>query len=173
MDIGCREKYLTALDVCCKNHGGTLLKQKNLVYFIALFFLLLVVFLIFTTQKEEQSPVFKDIDVKEARTMIEKGDVFVLDVRTPAEFSSAHIKGATLIPVINAFGSDLSSDRLLEARISEIPKDKNILIYCRTGQRGNAASKILINAGYLHVYNILGGISAWTDAGYLVVSSKD
>jgi rhodanese-related sulfurtransferase len=67
----------------------------------------------------------------------------------------------------------LSSDRLLETRIPEIPKDKKILVYCRTGQRGTVASKILVNAGYLHVYNILGGISAWTDAGYLVVSSKD
>jgi rhodanese-related sulfurtransferase len=117
--------------------------------------------------------LFNSIDVKEAKKMLEEGNVFVLDVRTPAEFKSAHIKGATLIPVTNVLGSNLSSDSLLEARINEVPQDKKILVYCRTGQRSSAASKMLINSGHLHVYNILGGINAWRDAGYPVESSKD
>ena len=116
--------------------------------------------------------MFKNVSVEEARKMIKEGDdVFVLDVRTPAEFNSSHIKGATLIPVNNAFGSNLSLNMLLEARINEVPQNKKILIYCRTGHRSTVASKILINAGYSQVYNMAGGISAWVNAGYPVTSN--
>lgn len=104
--------------------------------------------------------------------MVEKGDVFILDVRTPDEFNSSHIEGATLIPLSNASGSNLSLDRLLKVRIDEVPK-KKILVYCRTGRRSNTASTMLVNAGYSQVYNMEGGITAWTDAEYPVVSSED
>ncbi|MCO5384060.1 MAG: rhodanese-like domain-containing protein [Methanosarcina barkeri] len=105
--------------------------------------------------------------------MIEKGDVFVLDVRTPAEFNSSHLEGANPIPVSNASGSNLNSDQLLKARINEVPKTKKVLVYCRTGRRSDAASTILANAGYSQVYNMAGGITSWIDSGYPVVSSQD
>jgi rhodanese-related sulfurtransferase len=127
---------------------------------------------IFTIQKEGDQSVFKNVSVEEAREMV-KEDVFVLDVRTPAEFNSSHIEGATLIPVTNAFGSNVSSEMLLDARTDEIPQNKKILVYCRTGQRSTAASKILINEGDSQVYNMAGGINAWINAGYPVVSSPD
>jgi rhodanese-related sulfurtransferase len=116
--------------------------------------------------------MFKNITVEEARKMIETDDdLFVLDVRTPAEFDSSHIKEATLIPVSNTFGSNLSSEMLLESRMNEVPKNKKILIYCRTGHRSTVAGKILINAGYSQVYNMAGGINSWISAGYPVVSN--
>ncbi|MDD4250439.1 MAG: rhodanese-like domain-containing protein, partial [Methanosarcina sp.] len=90
--------------------------------------------------------------------------------RTPGEFNSSHIEGATLIPVTNSAGSNLSPDQLLEARINEVPKERKILVYCRTGRRSAVASKILVAAGYTQVYNMQGGITAWTGAGYPVVS---
>ena len=138
----------------------------------ALLFLFLIAFLIFTGQKKESPSGFVNVSVEEARGMIEKADVFVLDVRTPAEFNSSHIKGANLIPVRNASGSNLNPDLLLEARINEVPKNKKILVYCRTGRRSDAASTILANAGY-SVYNMAGGITSWIDTGYPVVSSQD
>jgi rhodanese-related sulfurtransferase len=146
------------------------LNKRNLTYFDALILLFLVVFLIFTEQKKESPSGFGNVSVQEAKAMVEKGDVFILDVRTPDEFNSSHIKGATLIPVSNAFGSSLSSDRLLEARIDEVPK-KKILVYCRTGHRSNTASTILVNTGYSQVYNMIGGITSWIGAGYPVVGS--
>jgi len=148
------------------------LNKGNLMYFGALIFLLLVAFLIFSEQRKENTSGLENVSVQEAKEMIEKGDVFVLDVRTPDEFNSSHIKGATLIPVSNAFGSNLSSDSLLKARIDEVPK-KKILVYCRTGRRSDTASTMLVNAGYSPVYNMVGGITAWIDAGYPVVSSED
>jgi rhodanese-related sulfurtransferase len=148
------------------------MNKKSLIFFVAFFFLLLVTLFIFTIQKEGDQSVFKNVSVEEAREMV-KEDVFVLDVRTPAEFNSSHIEGATLIPVTNAFGSNVSSEMLLDARTDEIPQNKKILVYCRTGQRSTAASKILINEGDSQVYNMAGGINAWINAGYPVVSSPD
>lgn len=148
------------------------MNKQNLIYFSSLIIMFLVVFLIFTGKRKESQSGFENVSVQEAKEMVENGDVFVLDVRTPAEFNSSHIKGATLIPVSNAFGSSLSSDRLLEARIVEIPK-KKILVYCRTGRRSDTASTMLVNAGYSQVYNLAGGITSWIDAGYPVVGSKD
>ncbi len=148
------------------------MNKQNLIYFSSLIILFLVVFLIFTGKRKESQSGFENVSVQEAKEMVENGDVFVLDVRTPAEFNSSHIKGATLIPVSNASGSNLSSDRLLEARIDEVPK-KKILVYCRTGRRSDTASTMLVNAGYSQVYNLAGGITSWIDAGYPVVGSKD
>lgn len=148
------------------------MNKRNLMYFGALIFLFLVAFLIFTEQRKESPSGFGNVSVREAKEIVEKGDVFVLDVRTPDEFNSSHIKGATLIPVSNAFGSNLSSDSLLKARIDEVPK-KKILVYCRTGRRSDTASTMLVNAGYSQVYNMVGGITSWIDAGYPVVSSED
>lgn len=148
------------------------MNKGNLMYFGALIFLLLVALLIFSEQRKENTSGLENVSVQEAKEMIEKDDVFILDVRTPDEFNSSHIKGATLIPVSNAFGSNLSSDSLLKARIDEVPK-KKILVYCRTGHRSDTAGIMLVNAGYSQVYNMAGGITAWIDAGYPVVSSED
>ena len=148
------------------------MNKGNLIYFGALIFLLLAALLIFLEQRKENTSGLENVSVQEAKKMIEKGDVFVLDVRTPDEFNSSHINEATLIPVSNAFGSNLSSDSLLKTRIDEVPK-KKILVYCKTGRRSDTASIMLVNAGYSQVYNMVGGITAWIDAGYPVVSSED
>jgi len=116
---------------------------------------------------------YKNISAKDTKQMIEEDNVYILDVRTPAEFNSSHLKGATLIPVTNVFGSNLSSDQLLQARTDEVPKDKKVLVYCKTGKRSEVASGILVKAGNSEVYNLVGGINAWTEAGLPVVSSEE
>lgn len=151
-------------------NGGAWLNKTNLIGFGVLFFLFLTILLIFITHEEENSSGFENVSAEEARELIEEDNVFVLDVRTPSEFNSSHLKGATLIPFKNASGSNLSPEYLLEARIKEVPMNKKILVYCRTGRRSAAASTILVNAGYSKVYNMVGGINSWIDAGYPVVS---
>lgn len=148
------------------------MNKRSLIYFGALVLVFLATLLIFTEQRKESPSGFENISVQEAKEMVEKGDAFILDVRTPDEFNSSHIKGAVLIPVSNAFGSSLSSDRLLEARIDEVPR-KKVLVYCRSGRRSETASTMLVNAGYSEVYNMAGGINAWIDAGYPVVSPEN
>ncbi|MGB9927773.1 MAG: rhodanese-like domain-containing protein [Methanosarcina sp.] len=114
---------------------------------------------------------YNNVNVKEASEMVKEDDIFILDVRTPSEFNSSHLKGATLIPLTNTIGLNLKSDQLLETRIDEVPKNKKVLVYCRTGRRSEAASKMLANAGYLEIYNMVGGINAWKDEGFPVVDS--
>lgn len=90
--------------------------------------------------------------------MIDRGEIFILDVRTQEEYDAGHIEDSTLIPV-----------QVIDKRLDEIPKDKKILVYCRTGHRSVQASEILVNNGFKEVYNMKGGIIGWTDAGYEVV----
>ena len=79
------------------------------------------------------------------------GSNLLIDVRTVAEFSKGIIEGAINIPV----------DEIRE-RISEIPKDKNIYIYCEAGLRGYLAHRILRQLGYENVYNLSGGYATWS-----------
>lgn len=148
------------------------MNKQKLVY-VAFFLVFFIVILNFMPRTENVPAEVENISVEEAKRMVERGDVFVLDVRTPSEFNSSHIEGATLIPVANASGSNLSPESLLEARINEVPKNKKVLVYCRSGHRSTSASTILVNSGYSQVYNMEGGINAWIGAGYPVLSSED
>jgi len=148
------------------------LSKQKLTY-LASFMVVLIAIMIFASRTGDSPAGIQNVTVEEAKKMVEQEDVFVLDVRTPSEFNSSHIEGATLIPVTNAFGSSLSQNDLLEARVDEVPKNKKILVYCKSGHRGASASKILVNAGYSQVYNMEGGFNAWTGAGNPVVSSKN
>lgn len=145
--------------------------NKILLFIVILIFLFLLAFYVFTAQKEDNMSGYNNVNVKEASEMVKEDDIFILDVRTPSEFNSSHLKGATLIPLTNTIGLNLKSDQLLETRIDEVPKNKKVLVYCRTGRRSEAASKMLANAGYLEIYNMVGGINAWKDEGFPVVDS--
>ncbi|MDD5474678.1 MAG: rhodanese-like domain-containing protein [Candidatus Methanoperedens sp.] len=111
-----------------------------------------------STTKSPQKTQYVDITVQQAKEMIDRGEVFILDVRAQEEYDSGHIKGSTLIPVLD-----------LGKRLKEIPRDKKILVYCRSGHRSLQASEILVNNGFAQVYNMKGGIVEWTNAGYEVV----
>lgn len=82
-----------------------------------------------------------------------KSDVSIIDVRTSGEFEFAHIDGAINIPVDD-----------LRSRLSEIPKNKKIVLYCAVGLRGYLASRILLQHGYADVYNLSGGYKTYSNA---------
>lgn len=90
----------------------------------------------------------KTISGAEARKMVEDGAVLV-DVRSPGEFGSGHIEGAKNIPVGEIGG-----------RAGELPKDKTIVVYCRSGARSGQARSVLASKGFENVHN-LGPMSAW------------
>lgn len=75
----------------------------------------------------------------------------LIDVRSVKEFYQGHISGSINISVDD-----------LRDRIYEIPKDKNIYIYCQVGLRGYLAQRILKQSGFEHVYNISGGYKLWS-----------
>ncbi len=74
---------------------------------------------------------------------------FLLDVRTPQEFSKGHIPGAVNIPLDE-----------LRSRLAEVPRGKQIAAYCQVGQRGYLATRILLQAGFPAV-NIGGGYNTY------------
>ena len=92
-------------------------------------------------------------DVFNKRFVGDGADYYLLDVRTPSEFASGQIAGADNISVTD-----------LESRVSELPTDKPIVVYCRSGNRSAQAANILKQAGFTGVYD-LGGINSWQSAG--------
>jgi len=101
---------------------------------------------------------YTNITVSVAKNMIDSTtSPIVLDVRTQSEYNSGHIRNAKHIPVGE-----------LEGRLDELETADEILVYCRSGGRSASASQILADNGFSHVYNMLGGITAWIDAGYPV-----
>ena len=97
-----------------------------------------------------------DVNAPEARDMIvSNAQLILVDVREEFEYCDAaggHIPGALLYPW---------NSGVFEASYQELPVDAEILIYCRSGRRSDLAAEFLDAAGYLYVYNMLGGILAW------------
>ena len=80
----------------------------------------------------------------------------VLDVRTAKEFADGHVPGAI----------NISHDEL-EARIRELEgsRDKDVVVYCRSGRRTGIALGILERAGFKRIYHLEGDYLGWTAAG--------
>jgi rhodanese-related sulfurtransferase len=93
---------------------------------------------------------YTDVTVDEAKQMIDNGEVEVLDVRTPEEFSAGHIPGAKLVPL-----------QLIEGMLTELDKDQKYVVVCRSGNRSSEASGILANEGFESIYNMTGGMNEW------------
>lgn len=75
---------------------------------------------------------------------------FLLDVREPLEYESLSIEGAKLVPLGQ-----------LENRIYEVPQDRPVVVYCRSGNRSAQAVRILREHGFTNVENLTGGIKSW------------
>jgi rhodanese-related sulfurtransferase len=97
------------------------------------------------------------IDVKELRRRLEAGGPkpYLLDVREAWEYLAGHVPGAQLIPLGE-----------LEQRVSEVPRDHEVLAICHSGQRSLAAAGYLQQLGYTAVSNVDGGTAAWIERGY-------
>ena len=84
----------------------------------------------------------------------------ILDVRTPVEYAEGHLQ--------NAINLDFNSPSF-KSEAGHLDKNFIYLVYCRTGARSAAASKILAELGFSHIYNMTGGMIAWQAAGLPVV----
>jgi len=89
------------------------------------------------------------IDVEAVSASEESNRPLLLDVRTPQEFAAGNIPGAVNIPVDD-----------LRARLEEVPRDREIAVYCQVGQRGYLATRILRQRGYA-ASNIGGGYKTY------------
>jgi molybdopterin/thiamine biosynthesis adenylyltransferase/rhodanese-related sulfurtransferase len=99
----------------------------------------------------DAAPAIPTMTVHELKQLRESGDNhFLLDVREPHEQSISRIEGAVLIPLGE-----------LENRTAELPRDRRILVHCKSGGRSARAVSLLREEGFENVWNISGGIIAW------------
>jgi sulfur-carrier protein adenylyltransferase/sulfurtransferase len=90
------------------------------------------------------------IEIRDA--LATRTDIVLVDVREPAEYATAHIDAATLIPL-----------RSLPQRLETLPRDREIILHCHHGMRSEMAGDFLLSQGYLRVSHMVGGIDRWSD----------
>lgn len=95
-----------------------------------------------------------EVSVADASALRDAG-AFMLDVRQPDEWAAGHVPGATLIPLGE-----------IDGRLAEIPRDRQVVVVCRSGNRSAQGRDILLAAGYAAVTSMAGGMNEWTAAGY-------
>lgn len=96
----------------------------------------------------------REVSVAEAVAKRDAG-AFILDVRQPEEWNEFHVPGSTLIPLAE-----------LPARVNELPGDQEIVVVCRSGNRSAQGRDILLEAGFMQVTSMAGGLTQWRAAGY-------
>ena len=137
-------------------------QKRNSQYFVwggvALIALIAVVWIFMGGNSNTGSDLPSEVSVSEALAKRDSG-AFILDVRQPEEWNEAHIPDSTLIPLDQ-----------LPNRINELPKDQEIVVVCRSGNRSAQGRDILLEAGFTRVTSMAGGLNRWKTAGYPTVS---
>lgn len=101
---------------------------------------------------------FKEVDPNFVMEATAKG-AHLIDVRTEAEVAQGVIGGAVHIPL-----------HLLPLRAGDVPQDKPVVIYCRSGARSAQACAFMAAQGFDNMHNLAGGILSWARSGNLLSS---
>ena len=118
----------------------------------------LLVLLLMVTIVTQVWAAEKNISSRDAKALLATNmNIYLLDVRTPQEYSQGKLAGSVLIPIGE-----------FERRIREVPKNKTIVVYCAVGSRSNAVAAFLTQQGYKDVYNMTDGIVGWYRNGFPV-----
>jgi len=84
----------------------------------------------------------------------------ILDVRTPREFSTGHLPDAVCV---DYYRHDFKE------QLAKLDKSKPVFVYCASGVRSGATVKLLSQLGFKEIYDLQGGISAWSRTGKPVI----
>lgn len=101
-------------------------------------------------EKDSQGDLLRPSELK--TWLLQGKPHFLLDVREAGEWQIARIEGAIWIPM-----------REIPARLAELPKDRPIVIYCHHGMRSASVQRYLLQNGFSQVFNLCGGINAWSE----------
>jgi rhodanese-related sulfurtransferase len=104
-------------------------------------------------QFAQERPTVPEVTVQDAKQRAEDNDALIVDVREPYELTEVSVPGALHIPL-----GDLPN------RVQELPKDRELLFLCRSGNRSTYATDLAIRSGLEQSSNIEGGIVAWVEA---------
>jgi adenylyltransferase/sulfurtransferase len=100
-----------------------------------------------------RSPGSSETTVEQLKQRLDRGEeVFILDVRNPEEFQICRIPGSVLLPLPS-----------LPQRMSELDRDREMVVHCKSGMRSQRAIDFLRQQGFTKLSNLKGGILAWAD----------
>lgn len=122
------------------------------------FYFLLTVFTVITVSSCHSQP--RSISVTEFKSELNKKNSVLIDLRTPQEFASGHIQGATNI---DFYAKDF------ESQMYTAGEKSNVFIYCASGNRSGQALKSLNASKFKSISDLSGGIRIWVSAGNPVV----
>lgn len=108
-----------------------------------------------TDRPANSEPEIRQVTAGEAKPALENPDVQLIDVRTAAEYEGGHAPRAENHPLDE-----------LEASLARLDREKPVYLICETGRRSQLGAEILRKNGFTDLYNIKGGISGWTAAGF-------
>ncbi len=127
------------------------------------------VWLLSTSSTGASYPPPGPVTAQEAHKLIQQhaqdADFVILDVRTPSEFNAGHLaaNGARILNI------DVSSGNF-RGRVDRLDRERKFLVYCRTGNRSQAAVEYMQSTGFEWVYHMDQGIVAWQAAGLPIVA---
>ena len=104
----------------------------------------------------------KEMDAQELKARLDAGDdIALIDIRSDAEVAQG------ILP-----GSEHLAMHLIPLRMHDLPKDKDVVLYCRSGARSYHACNFLGQQGISNVVNLRGGIIAWARQGYEIAAPQ-
>jgi len=104
--------------------------------------------------------VVKEINSTELNNRLSSDEgPYLLDIRSEAEVVHGMLPDSTHLPM-----------HLIPLRMNDFPKDKEIVLYCRSGARSHHACMYLMQQGMQNVINLKGGIIDWARHGYQVIA---
>lgn len=98
-------------------------------------------------------PAVEEVEPGEARRRQQAGAILI-DVREPEEWAAGHAPGARHMPLGQ-----------LAQRLRSLPRDRELLFICRSGNRSSRAVQLAVEAGRTRAVNVGGGLLAWARAG--------
>ncbi|MEK6752663.1 MAG: rhodanese-like domain-containing protein [Chloroflexota bacterium] len=133
--------------------GLSALLRRPAMQLAMVLFVAFIVYLIASANGGNTNTLASEVSVDKAYEMYQSG-AFVVDVRTQEEWDEYHAPNTTLIPLDQ-----------LQARLSEVPKDREVVVVCRSGNRSQQGRDILLAAGY-NATSMAGGLKEWYAKGY-------
>jgi rhodanese-related sulfurtransferase len=104
----------------------------------------------------------KEIDAADLQARLEAGeDIALIDIRSDAEVAQGILPDAEHLAM-----------HLIPLRMNDLPKDRDVILYCRSGARSYHACNFLGQQGIDNVINLRGGIISWARSGYEIAAPQ-
>ncbi len=102
--------------------------------------------------------MIQNLTPQQAHELLSSGNVEIIDVRDPSEWSSGHLPGARLVPLAQLRSNPKAA----------LPRD-GVLFVCAAGMRSQTAARVAASLGLTTIYNLSSGTRGWVNAGFPLV----